>query len=1182
MTTSSEADVIKKHPDSKLVYLSESDEHQAAEMITLLKDAGYEVQHFVNLSDFEAACKKQLPDAVILNISFDNGDTSGVDLIAEMKSNAIHCPPIIFISKSNDMKSRLASARAGAGRYFHKPVNMKELIQTLNGLTERNTAEAFRILLIDDDKISLKYYGAILRGAGMEVETLSSPMDSLQVVAKFRPDVLVTDVHMPDCTGPELAQVIRQDDNWALMPILFLSSESNLDRQLAAISVGGDNFLTKPVAAEHLVATVIAKAKRSRWTSRLNDDLKSTLRENQFQIITTNQHNIVSTADVSGKITDVNDKFCEISGYSRAELMGQNHRLLKSDRHDQEFYDELWKVISSGEIWHGTICNRKKNGGIYWVESTIVPFLDDRGKPYKYVSARTDVTALRVSEERLHRSQNFANIGNWDWNIPKDEIYWSAGIWQLFGLDKDTYKSCYNNSIAVAHPDDRQMVIDAVNNCVEHGSEYNIEYRVIWPDGSSHWVHDNGNVVRDRDGNPLNMLGVVQDIDTRKRAELALIDRERQLREAQALSHIGNWQTNLTTGKRIWSEEVFRIIGQKPNSFEPNADFFYDIVHPDDLDRVRESAEWAEQVGHKDIVYRIILPDGTIRHVHDLAKADTDMEGNLVMLSGTVQDITERVEAETRLRETEDRFTFAVEGAGDGVWDWNLKTDFMHFSQFYLAMIGYSENELPHHVDSWINGIHPDDLAAAKQNLYSYLEGRSQNYSQELRQRCKDGSYKWILCRGTVVSRDDEGQPLRMIGIHSDITKQKQTEQDIIVSREEAVNANRAKTEFLSSMSHELRTPMNAIMGFGQLLKMETDPPLNKSQQENVDEIVKASNHLLELINEVLDLARIESGRIDLSIEAIILSEVLAESLQLITPLAQRRGIEIILTQNGDDITFDQFLRDQTVVLVDRIRLKQVLLNLLSNAIKYNSENGELIIDCNNIDDNQIRIGITDTGDGLTGEQQAQLFKPFSRVGKDQSNVEGVGIGLVITKDLVELMGGTIGMDSQPGVGSTFWVELPKDNLSEVLPPSQENIPAPKTDSQPSAPTILEHEYSILYIEDNPANLRLVNQLFQRRRPNIKMYSAHEPLLGLELAAEHKPNLILLDINLARMNGFEVLKHLQTREATQDTPVIAISANAMPSDIKKGMNAGFRDYITKPIDVDILLQAVDKAFLEKE
>ncbi|MBL4893714.1 MAG: response regulator [Emcibacter sp.] len=1034
MSTSHGPDSPAEKYSPDLVYLAESDLPLAVEITAILEKTGYDIRNFTDTDKLYAACGEQLPAAIIM-------EATETGLITGLKSSLPSCPPIILLIEQDNMANRLAALRAGANRIFHKPLDMESLLHTLNSLTERKATRTYRILLIDDDKVSLKYYGAILQKAGMEIETLSNPLEGLQRLAEFKPDVLVTDVHMPDCSGPELAQVIRLDDSWAMMPIIFLSSESDLNRQLSAIDQGGDSFLKKPVDPNHLISTVTAKAKRARWADRLNTDLKSALRESKFQLTTMDEHDIVSIADVTGRITSVNDKFCVISGYKRSELIGKNHRILKSDRHPPEFYQDLWQTISSGKIWSGTVCNRKKDGSEYWVKSTIVPFLNDKGKPYKYVSARTNVTRLRKSEERLNRSQSFANIGNWDWDISTGDLYWSDNIWQLFGYEKKPPQTTYENFLDAIHPEDRGIVVSAIYNCVHHGTEYNIEHRVLWPDGSSHWVHESGDVVRDSNGKPMNMMGVVQDVDTRKRAELALAERERQLHEAQALANIGNWQINLTTDERTWSDEVYRIGGLEPGSIVPNADFFYSIVHPDDLERVRKNVERTEKTGHQDIIYRILMPDETVRHVHDLAKGDMDTEGNMIMLSGTLQDITERVEAEQKL----------------------------------------------------------------------------------------------------------------------------------LLAREEAEKANRAKSQFLSGMSHELRTPMNAIMGFGQLLKMETEQPLNESQQENVDEIIKASHHLLDLINEVLDLTRIEAGHIDLSIEVIAYAEVIADARQLITPLAQKRGITITATHNDIPVTFEQLVEKRGALRADRIRLKQILLNLLSNAVKYNRENGKIIIGCDTTKDKITRITITDTGAGLDADQQAQLFNSFVRLEKGKSGVEGTGIGLVITKNLVELMGGTIGVESRPNKGSHFWIELPSDNLLPV----QKNIPARKSPALSPPKTALQHQHTVLYIEDNPGNLRLVSQLLEQR-PNIHMWSAQEPLLGLDLAAEHKPDLILLDINLPGMSGFEVLKHLQKHEATCHTPVIAISANAMPHDIKKGFDAGFDDYITKPIDVHALLQAIEK------
>jgi len=312
-----------------------------------------------------------------------------------------------------------------------------------------------------------------------------------------------------------------------------------------------------------------------------------------------------------------------------------------------------------------------------------------------------------------------------------------------------------------------------------------------------------------------------------------------------------------------------------------------------------------------------------------------------------------------------------------------------------------------------------------KHHIFDYLQGRIPSYSMEQRLRCKDGSYKWILSRGKVVEYDQKGKPLRMAGIHTDITKHKDTEHELIFAREEAETANRAKSQFLSSMSHELRTPMNAIMGFSQLLKINKTQPLTEVQLSNINEILIAGKHLMSLINEVLDLSKIETGHIDLSVSKVKVSNVIAQSLQLIMPLAQKRGIEVIIIKDDVQIDIDTLIEEQYFAWLDETRFKQVILNLMSNAVKYNNEYGKVTLSYSKTKNNSFRISITDTGNGLNNEQQQQLFKAFNRLGFEQTDIEGAGIGLVITKKLVELMGGSIGVDSEVGVGSTFWIEIP-------------------------------------------------------------------------------------------------------------------------------------------------------------
>jgi signal transduction histidine kinase/CheY-like chemotaxis protein len=374
-----------------------------------------------------------------------------------------------------------------------------------------------------------------------------------------------------------------------------------------------------------------------------------------------------------------------------------------------------------------------------------------------------------------------------------------------------------------------------------------------------------------------------------------------------------------------------------------------------------------------------------------------------------------------------------------------------------------------------------------------------------------------------------------------------------------AEDANKAKSDFLSSMSHELRTPMNAVLGFGQLL--EQDEGLKPSHLEFVQEIMKAGRHLLDLINEVLDLSRIESGKIELSSEPVSCEDLIKEGLDLIAPLAEKRGIRI-----GRDVSATP------TVMADRVRLKQALVNLLSNAVKYNSEAGSIRVILSKAGE-MARIEVSDTGNGIPADRMPELFTPFNRLGRDSGEIEGTGIGLVISKRLIECMGGSIGAESEEGRGSRFWIELP----TAVGPERREGGPGEneKTEEIGSASSPPETRHTVLYIEDNPANLRLVGRIFAMRG-NIRFLTAHTPALGLELAEARRPELILLDLNMPEMDGYGVLKRLRASEWGKDIPVIAVTALAMPHDIERGKAAGFSEYLTKPLDVPGFLAAVDR------
>jgi PAS domain S-box-containing protein len=443
-------------------------------------------------------------------------------------------------------------------------------------------------------------------------------------------------------------------------------------------------------------------------------------------------------------------------------------------------------------------------------------------------------------------------------------------------------------------------------------------------------------------------------------------------------------------------------------------------------------------------------------------------------------------------------------------------------------------------------------------------EKKVTNY--ELTARARDGKETVVSLNATTFYDRDR----KLQGVFAaarDVTERKRLDQvlqeknvELESARSVAEKANLAKSEFLSSMSHELRSPLNAILGFAQLLESDSPPP-TPPQKESIAQILGAGWHLLKLIDEILDLAKVESKQVPLSREPVSLAEVMLECQGMIEAQAQQRGIRM---------TFPQF-KIPYFVLADRIRVKQVLINLLANAIKYNREGGTVKANCTEITPGRIRVSIRDTGAGLNPEQLGQLFQAFNRLGQEAGGEEGTGIGLVVAKRLVELMGGVIGVESTVGKGSVFWFELiacaePQLFLDEVEAAALVQPLMPRGTGP----------HTLLYVEDNPANLKLVEQIIARH-PDIRLLTAVNGNRGIEIARASRPDVILMDINLPGLNGFEALEILRADPATADIPVIAISANAMPLDIERGLQAGFFRYIIKPIKVSEFIKTLDMA-----
>jgi PAS domain S-box-containing protein len=536
------------------------------------------------------------------------------------------------------------------------------------------------------------------------------------------------------------------------------------------------------------------------------------------------------------------------------------------------------------------------------------------------------------------------------------------------------------------------------------------------------------------------------------------------------------------------------------------------------------------------------------------------------LLIGTDNTARKQVEAEQeqldqRLRDQQFYTRSLIESNIDALMTTDPRGIIADVNQQMEALTGCTRDEL---IGAPFKNYFTDP-ERAEAGIKRVLSG-SKVTDYELTARARDGK-ETVISYNATTFQDRDRKLQGVLTTMRDVTERKrferiQQENNVELERAKAAaeKANLAKSDFLSSMSHELRSPLNAILGFAQLLNSDSPPP-TPSQTDSIDQILHAGWYLLELINEILDLAQVESGKLALSLEPTSLAEVMLECQAMIEPQGQKLGIKMIFPQS--EVPY--------FVYADRTRLKQVLINLLSNAIKYNQANGTVVVDCAASTPERVRVSVRDTGAGLPADMLLQLFQPFNRLGRETKAEEGTGIGLVMSKRLVELMGGTIGVESTVGQGSVFWFEL----NSAAVPQLAVDLAKPMAISQANVQQDVPPR-TLLYVEDNPANLRLIEQLIARR-PDLRLLSARDGNLGIELARANHPDVILMDINLPGISGIEALKILREDPTTAHIPVLALSANAMSRDIKKGLQAGFFRYLTKPIKVDEFMDTLEEA-----
>lgn len=970
----------------------------------------------------------------------------------------------------------------------------------------------------------------------------------------------------------------------------------NIETIASSISAYGEGDTVVKINVEQDIyeASILATAFQNMTEARLKADLDRAASEELLERVFDTTYTLMAYLDTAFNFIRVNQAYLDADNKTTVELLGKNHFDLYPNEENEQIFKQ---VLSTGEPFFAQAkpfqySSTPERGITHWnwslqpvrEDGVIIALLLVLVNVTKQVEAQE---AIIRNEEVMKSAQAIGHFGSWDWNILTDELSWTDEAYRIFGLQEQAFPASYEAFLEAVHPDDRDAVHQAVSGSVKNvDTPYDIEHRLVRPNGELRYVHGQGMIYRDDSGRANRMLGVVHDITDRKQAEEALrssielnstiIDESPvgiAIYEADGECVAANKAIADMVGAKI--EQVLHQNYHDIESWKVSG--LYDSARNVLEQKTTERQEFSLVSSYgKDVAIDAYL-----------SRFENRGKPHLLLMLNDISD-RKQADAELRIRDT------AIATSINPISMSDMEGRISYVNQAYIDMWGYDNADE-------ILGRNPINMSGSAEEIECIIVELLQqgSWQGEITSRRKDGTVFDTQISANIV-QDQHGKPLCMMASFVDVTERKQileeltrhkealevlvsertdelektlhlvkqeneerkrAEFSLVQAKDEAERANHLKSEFLGRMSHELRTPMNAILGFGQLLEMED---LDETHADYVAEISRAGKHLLELINEVLDLARIESGNIELVIDSENLKEIIDESISLVSSEAKKNGISI----------HNNILENINVYAkVDHTRFKEVIINLLTNAIKYNRPGGKVSLHSEIRKNDILRISITDTGRGIPEEKQHSIFEPFNRMGAEFTDIEGTGIGLTIAKQLLEMMHGRIGVESVPGEGSTFWIECPVVVARSDIAKSDNKLKSVEIAGPVQPPPLLLQ--AVLYIEDNPANLRLVQKMIDRV-PNISLYSAANAELGLELARSKQPSLILLDINLPGMDGYEALSRLRNYPETRHIPVVALSAAAMPRDIERGKSAGFKHYLTKPLQVNALLQLLDE------
>ena len=904
------------------------------------------------------------------------------------------------------------------------------------------------------------------------------------------------------------------------------------------------------------------------------------LKQSHLSALINNIPHLAWIKDEEGRVIVVNEPFAQAFGVSAEELIGKTAYDVCPADLAKAYHDDDAEVLRSGQRKVVVERGARTDGTLGWLETTKTPFRDDQLNIAGTVGIAADITDLKTMELSLKASERryaslaaAAPVAIFRFDVPLNCVYVNERWSQMSGRPMES--ALGHGWMESLHPDDSEQRIAEWTEYYAHSNPesqiiHGSEGRQLRPDGSTVWSYIQVAKEFDNDGNVVGYIGTLTDITDRKNAEKKLQELSERLELAIQSAQIGVWEFDFSNNRLFWDDRMLAIHGVSPEAFHGTYEDWSSLVHPDDL--LKAQPDLSEEQVNYSTEFRIIRPDGAVRWIMVSSFSQRNLQGELLRIVGVNLDISDRKNTELALQDLSDRLEVALKGANIGIWEWQMSDSRLIWDERMLSLYGISPEDFSGKYEDWLQRVHPDDRdwvqQAERQSHQGFKERRV-----EFRILSPDGTIRFIESYA-FNQYNAQGDILKTIGLNIDITDRKQVEAQLQRINEELIKATRLKDEFLANMSHELRTPLNAILGMTEILQEQIFGDLNDRQKQSLHTIEKSSNHLLELINDILDVAKIEAGQIHLSCQPSNVEALCQSSLVFIKQQAFSKNIQLesVIPAKLPPINLDER------------RIRQVLINLLNNAVKFTPNGGKITLQVSYITVlsnaenahsgsmpcDTLEISIVDTGIGIAPDQIKRLFQPFVQVESALNrSYNGSGLGLALVKRLVELHGGEVRLTSELGVGSCFTIAIPIAPFCELSAEPEPQLPS---DSEAIQPAIADAPL-ILLAEDNQENINLFADYLSLK--GYRLVIAHNGHMAIDLAQQTHPDVILMDIQMPEMDGLEAIQRIRQIPELADTPIIALTALAMAGDRDRCIEIGANDYLSKPVSLKQLVKKIN-------